>query len=271
MYLNSQETNNKRNEYLQLLDQYEVEQVYQQYLENNTMFIPREFEQNHGIHLCTVFRKLPLSSDYKPDFVYLAKSSDDWNVVLVEIEKPSSKYFKSRSNEFHADFNMALQQINTWRAWFSEDANRSHFKNNVLQGFIEPAHMGRNPFHFKYVLVHGRRAEYEKNQLKTSLISGQQRDDFKIISFDSLAENISRKYPLYVAVKKNSHYELISKEFVDDSIFALVNTDLLAISQEIYDDAMAKSSTWFTGKITDQGLVKAMADVLPKIKIIKNT
>ncbi|MBB7805885.1 DUF4263 domain-containing protein [Escherichia coli] len=266
--MNGQDAVQKRNEYMQLLDRNEVEQVYQNYLEENTMFIPREFEQNHGIHFCTVLRKLPLSSDYKPDFVYLAKSSDNWNVVLVEIEKPSSKYFKDKSTDFHADFNMALQQINTWRAWIDEESNRNHFKNNTLQGFIEPAHMARNPFNFKYVLVHGRRSEYEVNVLKTSLIRGQQRDDFSIISFDSLAENIERKYPLYVAVKKNSHYELISKQFVDEGIFSWMNTDLLAISKEIHDDAIAQSDSWHHYKMKDGGRVKVMNDVLPKIKII---
>ncbi|MFT2788567.1 Shedu immune nuclease family protein [Serratia sp. T13T92] len=268
MYMNGQKAIKKKNEYLQLLNQNDLEQVYQSYLENNTMFIPREFEQNHGIHFCTVFRKLPLSSDYKPDFVYLAKSSDNWNVVLVEIEKPSSKYFKNNSTTFHADFNMALQQMNTWRAWIDDESNRNHLKNNILQGFIEPAHMARNPFNFKYVLVHGRRSEYENNVQKTSLIRSQQRDDFSIISFDSLAENIERKYPLYIAVKKNTHFELISSEFVDEGIFSWVNTDLLAISKEIRDDAISKSANWHHYKFSEKGSVKVMDDVLPKIRII---
>ncbi|WP_411706416.1 Shedu immune nuclease family protein [Edaphovirga cremea] len=268
MYITGQEINKKKQEYIDLLNRNENEQVYQSYLEENTMFIPREFEQNHGIHFSTVFRKLPLSSDYKPDFVYLSKSSDNWNVVLVEIEKPSSKYFKKNSITFHTDFNLALQQMNTWRAWFDDESNRNHFKNNVLQGFIEPAHMGRNPFNFKYVLVHGRRSEYENNTQKTALIRGQQRSDFSIISFDSLAENIERKYPLYVAVKKNSHYELISKHFVDEGIFSWMNTDLLAITKEIHDDAIAQSSNWNHYAIKDGERVKVMDEVLPKIKII---
>ena len=64
MYMTGQEINDKKKEYLELLDREENEQIYQTYLEENTMFIPREFEQNHGIHFSTVFRKLPLSSDY---------------------------------------------------------------------------------------------------------------------------------------------------------------------------------------------------------------
>lgn len=268
MYINAHEVNNKKQEYLDLLDKNHNEQIYQEYLEQNTMFIPREFEQNHGIHSSTVLRKLPLSSDYKPDFVYLAKSSDNWNVVLIEIEKPSSKYFKKNSTTFHTDFVLALQQMNNWRAWFEEESNRNHFKNNILQGFVVPAHMAKNPFNFKYVLVHGRRSEYEKNTIKTGLIRSQQRDDFSIISFDSLAENIERKYKLYVGVKKNTHYELISDEFLDESIFAWMNTDHLAITQKIFDDANNKKASWNHVHSTKNGLVKVMETVLPRIKII---
>ncbi|ENW49177.1 DUF4263 domain-containing protein [Acinetobacter baumannii] len=266
MHLSIQEAIQKKAEFLELLDQGENEQIYQDYLEKNTVFIPREFEQNHGIHFSTVFRKMPLSSDYKPDFLYLSKSSDNWNVVLVEIEKPSSKYFRNSSTTFHADFNAALQQINSWRAWLSDEANRLHLKNNILQGFI-PAHMSRNPFNFKYVLVHGRRSEFENNSLKTSLIRGQERDDFSIISYDSLAENLERKYKLYIAVKKNSHYELVSHEFVDEGVFSGVNTDYLAITQAIKDDALAKSSDWHYYRSMG---VKVMEQVLPEIKIINN-
>ncbi|HAB1527525.1 TPA_asm: DUF4263 domain-containing protein, partial [Salmonella enterica subsp. enterica] len=55
MYMTGQEINDKKKEYLELLDREENEQIYQTYLEENTMFIPREFEQNHGIHFSTVF------------------------------------------------------------------------------------------------------------------------------------------------------------------------------------------------------------------------
>src|ERR1700719_4430266 len=69
-----------------------------------------------------VLRKLPLGADYKTDFCYLSKSSDDWHCILVELEKPGSRFFKMDSNEFHQDFVRALQQVSQWKAWFL-DAN----------------------------------------------------------------------------------------------------------------------------------------------------
>ncbi|MDD8306997.1 DUF4263 domain-containing protein, partial [Escherichia coli] len=75
-------------------------------------------------------------------------------------------------------------------------------------------------------------------------------------------------YKLYVGVKKNSHYELISKEFVDEGIFSWMNIDFLAITQSIYDDAIAKSDSWHHYIIKENGTVKTMDYALPRIKII---
>jgi hypothetical protein len=76
-------------EFRKLLDAEHEEQVYQSFMEQHTKLIPREFIQNHGIHFDIVLRKLAFGSDYKSDFFYLSKSSDDWNCVIIEIENPN--------------------------------------------------------------------------------------------------------------------------------------------------------------------------------------
>src|ERR1700755_247110 len=83
-----------RDEFIALLDKEMPEQTYQTYIEQNTRLIPREFVQNHGIHFNLVLRKLAFGADYESDFVYLSKSSDDWNCILVELERPGAKFFK---------------------------------------------------------------------------------------------------------------------------------------------------------------------------------
>ena len=108
----------EKNEFLNLLEGDHKEQVYQAFLEKHTRFIPREFVQNHGIGVSLVLRKLSFGADYKSDFFFFSKSSDDWNAVFIEIEKPSSQFFRSNTNDFHPHFLSALQQINQWKAWF---------------------------------------------------------------------------------------------------------------------------------------------------------
>ena len=47
----------EKREFLKLLDDGHSEQAYQTFLETYTRFIPREFEQNHGIHFGTCQRQ----------------------------------------------------------------------------------------------------------------------------------------------------------------------------------------------------------------------
>src|SRR5262249_34965010 len=63
--------------------------------------------------------KFPLGSDYVTDFV-IREVPDGY--VLVEIERPGLKLFnKPKKNgylpERSRDFNHAIEQIETWRAW----------------------------------------------------------------------------------------------------------------------------------------------------------
>jgi hypothetical protein len=186
------------------------------------------------VHFDLVFRKLALAKDYTTDFFYLSKSSADWNCILIEIEKPQSKYFKDASNKFHPDFQSALEQINRWRAWFE---NRSNF-DGFINGTISPVKvlMGtfQNPCYIKYVLVHGRRTEFEGNETKKSLIRAQERDDFHILSYDSLVESLHSKGELYMAIRKNEHIELLSCTFISEALFCLIDPSYIKIMVSLF-------------------------------------
>lgn len=147
------------------------EQIYQDFIEKNTQFVLREFVQNHGIHFNLVLRKLRISHDYICDFAYLCPSSSDWNCVLVEIEKPSSKYFSEGTNRFHKDFENGLSQITRWRAWFNNNDNFNHFTNTIVGPLrlMEPLKC-----YIKYVLVFGRRKELESNSFRKDLVNSQE-------------------------------------------------------------------------------------------------
>ena len=231
-----------KQEFAKLLDEGHSEQVYQSFLENHTQFIPREFIQNHGIHFDLVFRKLHLANDYAPDFFYMSKSSADWHLVLIEIEKPHSKYFKKDSNYFHPDFISSYNQIIQWRAWFKNNGNYTGFIDGTLGSVREP--MGQNECHIKYVLVHGHRHEFENNTAKRNKIKAMEQDDFKILSYDSLLEALDRKYPLYVCARKNEWIDFLSKKYVSDGVFSYFDPSLLRINDELRKDIVENRPNW---------------------------
>lgn len=231
-------------EFLALLNDKHPEQHYQRYMEQNTVLIPREFVQNHGIHFDLVFRKISLGRDYTPDFFYLSKSSADWNLVFIEIEKPYSLYFKNHDNDLHPDFLAGLDQIARWRTWFESPGNFAAFIDGTIGPVRVPIGMRQNKCHIKYVLVHGRRAEFEGSELRRGLIRARESDDFHIISFDSLVESLHAKSSLYLCVRKNEHIEILSSKFITESVFSWMDPTQLKIVDELRADILRKRKRW---------------------------
>ncbi len=223
----------QRKQFLRLLDEEHNEQVYQDFLETHTRFIPREFVQNHGVGQRLVLRKLSFAADYKTDFFYFSKSSDDWNAVFIELERPSSRFFKKNINEFHADFLNAVQQINCWKAWFLSDQNKGSFLSTVSTIQV-PQHMVRNPTYNKYVLVFGRRSEYASNKDRRRLVRAMEADDFKILTFDSLAEDLRGKYKLSVGSRHNQFIDILTDEITEPALYSWVEPTQLRVSKALY-------------------------------------
>lgn len=227
-----------------LLDAPHKEQVYQEALEQTPRLIPQEFVQNHGIHFSIVLRKLRLAENYITDFFYLSKSSADWHVVFVELERPSTPFFKPGADDLHPEFLNGLNQIDRWRAWVATPGNMEHLFQETIEPLWRPASMQRNPKYVKYVLVTGRRAEYVGDYRKTGLIAAKERDDFKILSYDSLLDGAPKNEAVYVGVRTNSHIQLLTHDFVEESTFAWIEPGRLEISPILRDNILAAQSTW---------------------------
>lgn len=228
------DTETQKANYLALLDGDHDEQTYQSFLEQHTRFVPREFVQNHGIGLGLVLRKLALGADYKTDFFYFSKSSDDWNAVFIEIEKPSSRFFKGSTTQFHSDFLSALQQIDAWKAWFMLEENKAAFLSSVSMVQV-PTPMARNPTSNKYVLVFGRRGEYAGNDTRRRLVRAKETDNFKIISFDSLAEGLHTKGELTVGARHNHFVDILSDTITEPSLYTLMEPTQLRVSKRLHE------------------------------------
>ena len=234
-----------REDFNKLIDTKHPEQIYQTFLEENSELIPREFVLNHGINLDLVLRKVTLAKDYTPDFMYLSKSSGEWNCVLIELEKPHSRLFKPDSTALHGDFKFALEQINDWRAWLQNPSNHAGFVDGTLGLLRIPSILSKNPVHIKYVLVIGRRSEVENNEPRRRKRSALQQGDFRILSYDSLLEGLRNRRALYVGVRHNDHIEIVSNRFVGESLFSLIAPENLRIRKALRDDALACRKQWY--------------------------
>ena len=130
-------------EFRRLLAEKHPEQVYQEFIERHTQLVPRDFEQNHGVHHQLVFRKLPFGADYVSDLFFLSKSSDDWNCVFIELESPHANLFRGSSDKISSQLSKGIDQIDDWRAWLSKSANLTYFAETTV-GFIRKP-LGSDP------------------------------------------------------------------------------------------------------------------------------
>ena len=114
---------------------------------------------HHGSEMNFVFREPNLKGvgpDYGPDFMWVTRSSGLVTPILVEIEKPSKRWF-TKAGHPTAEFTAAHNQLNDWRNWFSRDGNAAGFRRRYL---FSNDHSNR-PLEPQYLLIYGRQSEFE--------------------------------------------------------------------------------------------------------------
>ncbi len=140
--------------------------------------------------------KLPGLSDREPDFMWLATDSESLYPVLIEIETPHKDWFYGDRAEIHSDLTHAQGQLAEWRAWFGRGHNRTAF----LDYYEIPPDLARRRSQPRYVLVHGRRGNFESSPRRREKRAELARPDERLMSFDRLTP--AKNGVLYSTVRK---------------------------------------------------------------------
>lgn len=147
-----------------LLSQEPEEEQVQLFLELHPSMIPGGSGDvgpggHHGSDMGAVFRRPNLIGGgraFQPDFMWVTRSSSLITPILVEIEKPSKRWFR-RDGRPTSEFTQAHDQLNDWRSWFARDGNTALFRDRFL--FLTEKYEDR-PLEPQYVLVYGRESEF---------------------------------------------------------------------------------------------------------------
>jgi hypothetical protein len=178
-----------------LLESNPEELEIQEFLELNPAMIPGGSGDigpggHHGSEMGAVFRKPRLSGagrEFEPDFMWVTRSTALITPILIEIEKPSKRWFKQDGTPTQ-DFTHAHDQLNDWRAWFSRDQNSAIFRDRFLF-FDDYSNRRLEP---QFVLIYGRKSEFEVGGRHTDPDSlrrkrdSQRLPDETFMTFDSL-------------------------------------------------------------------------------------
>ncbi|MBH0345670.1 hypothetical protein ABB03_03665 [Bacillus thuringiensis] len=205
----------------------------QRFLEVNSELISTPFLLNHQLHFNVVISKFKISDGLISDYAYLTKSSDFWELVLVEIEDPKKRIFTSSNEQikFHSEFNHAMDQICEWKGYIEEHVEE-------IKNRIDPLKIPLNdrPIRFKYVLIYGRNFEKANNLRKTRMFAQKTNDDVRVITFDSLIsefEHSRYKYKKMILSHWREGYQVkLVPANLETSIFAYLNSSNLKLNSE---------------------------------------
>lgn len=147
-----------------LLDSNPTEEDVQAFLELHPALVPGGSGDigpagHQGSEFSAVFRVPELKGigpSYKPDFMWITHSTARITPIVIEIEKPSKRWFLQGGRPT-AEFKDAHDQLNEWRAWFKRDGNVAAFRDRFI--FTPPYSNG--PIEPQFVLIYGRRKEFE--------------------------------------------------------------------------------------------------------------
>jgi Shedu protein SduA, C-terminal len=164
------------------------ERLLQGFLERHPSLLPgsntMDGDSGHGAFPLAVVSqpKLPGLSDRHPDFMWIATDSESLYPILIEIETPHKQWFYGDRAEVHSDLAHAQGQLAEWRAWF----NRGHNRTLFLEAFQVPSLLRERRLSPRFVLIHGRRANYETSPLRRAKRVELAREDERLMSFDRL-------------------------------------------------------------------------------------
>ncbi len=164
-----------------------AEQQIQSFLEQHPCLIPGAFSlgsrSGHHPYPCAVIAQAPLPSynHRVPDFLWLSKSSELEQPVLIEIEAPGKRWWTQKGQPT-AYLTHALNQITEWKAWFNASHNVLTFKS--FYGLDREAWLGRT-FRPAYALIYGRRAEANATATLTTKRANMRGEDVVLMTYDS--------------------------------------------------------------------------------------
>ena len=169
------------------------EQALHEFLEQNPSFVPGAFSfptSGHGPLFSGVFTKPPLMGlgIRVPDFMWLATATDITFPMFVEIETPSKGWFTG-SGQPRAEFTEARNQLVAWKQWLNKPTNRHLFLElySVLEG------SQNDEIRPQFILVYGRRREFEERPEMRGVRANQQGTDEFHITFDRLTPDYNAR------------------------------------------------------------------------------
>lgn len=145
---------------------------------------------NFGHHDAYLFKEFPLGTTYKVDYLLIGKGSGGYEFVFIELEKPNNNIF-IKSGDLGETFNKGLRQVASWKRWCENHflSLREVFEKCRSRNKNLPSEFTSNDSTRRhYVVVAGRRIDFEKNKEITYAIRREKKrgEAIELLHYDNL-------------------------------------------------------------------------------------
>lgn len=193
----------------ELLASSPAEKAVQQFLEVHPCMVPGPTAAigyaGHGVDPPALITQpaLPAFTSRIPDFLWIGRNSAAVFPILIEIEAPGKAWFTA-SGSASAQLTQALGQIHEWKAWFADHHNVASF----LKYYDVETH-GR-PLLPRYILVHGRRSEFDANKALVAKRAAMETPDIVLMTYDRLAPDRNADDVMTVKLKADGYHAIFA-------------------------------------------------------------
>jgi Domain of unknown function (DUF4263) len=244
-----------------------AETEIQQFMEQHTGFIPTPFLLGHEIQWNFIISQFRLDHTRKPDFAYLTKNSGLWRLVLIELESPNKRLFRSGPYpDFHSDTRTAISQIQDWKTFIDryEDEVRRR-----LEPLMLPLRMRSNPLEVKFSLVIGRNEDDTYPETSRPLIGRLLKEqEIEIFTYDSIIRMIE-EHPRRVRnilSHDREGYRFKHLENPSTTIFAYLRPEQLGVTaaqKALLEEHGYDMNAWSKGELLEINGKRAFSEHEP--------
>lgn len=190
-----------------LLNNGDDEECFQTFLEKNPSMVPGAWgmlgESGHYPYLGTLIAQPEIEGikERIPDFLWLSTDSGTFAPVFIEIEAPNKRLFTS-TGRTSAAFTEALGQLSEWKAIMNKPTNVQMF----FEKYSIPDWLRDRKFKPHYVLIYGRRSEFENDNWLLSTRSELVRENETLMSYDRLNPDSKSQFIVCSRVTSGEYY-----------------------------------------------------------------
>jgi len=196
----------------------------------------------HNPCLTIPISKLKLSSDFETDFVVIKLMSGTGGIVyeFIELESPHKMTY-TKSGQPSATLTTAIQQIQNWREWLTQ--NRIMFSDKTAK--FNKALL--RDFNFRYTILIGRRKEIEPYADERNALA--ERLNVQIRSFDYLTDLLTLNFQVidiptrdftFSQISPNNQLDNPFHKAISDSNWKKLNREIQSSNYEHFSDVILK-------------------------------